>query len=81
MVPRSEQIDRPRVAVAAVGSKDSRAGLAVAVTVGGPVVVFATGFGLARDAQVTGWLLLALLIVAGGYGMVRWLLRFRAGRR
>ncbi len=81
MVPRSEQIDRPRVAAAAVGAKDSRAGLAVGLTVGGPVVVFATGFGLARDAQVTGWLLLALLIAAGGYGIVRWLLRSRAGRR
>ncbi|WP_229405768.1 MULTISPECIES: hypothetical protein [Micromonospora] len=55
--------------------------MAVGLTVGGPVVVFATGFGLARDAQVTGWLLLALLIAAGGYGIVRWLLRSRAGRR
>ncbi|SCL66987.1 hypothetical protein [Micromonospora peucetia] len=77
----STQFHRPRATPAAARSKGSRAGVAVAVTVGGPVGVFAAGFGMARDAQLTAWLLLALLITASGYGIVRLVLRSVAGSR
>jgi hypothetical protein len=59
----------------------TRAGRAVAFTVGGPAGVFATGYGMARDAQLTAWLLLILLIGSACYVVMRWVLRSWAGPR
>ena len=81
MVPgtSSTRVNRPHPVPAA--RSGSRAGVAVAVTVGGPVGVFAVGFGTALNARVTGWLVLVLLVGAGCYGIVRWVLRSWTGSR
>jgi hypothetical protein len=59
----------------------SRAGRVAAATVGVPVGVFAAGYGMARDAQLTAWLLLILLVGSGGYLVMRWVLRSWVGAR
>ncbi|MFY1588410.1 hypothetical protein ACN267_28395 [Micromonospora sp. WMMD734] len=59
----------------------TRAGRVAATTVGVPVGVFTAGYGMARDAQLTAWLLLILLVGSGGYVVMRWVLRSWAGPR
>ncbi|MEV6800166.1 hypothetical protein AB0M91_17720 [Micromonospora rifamycinica] len=59
----------------------TRAGRVAAVTVGVPAGVFTAGYGMARDAQLTAWLLLVLLVGSVGYVVMRWVLRSWAGPR
>lgn len=53
----------------------SRSGAVAAATVIVPVTVFGFGYGLARDAELTAWIALVVLVAAAGYGITQALIR------